>query len=122
MRPRVSTIPSASDAMSCGRTLAELRSIIPLSMPCSTMRLRACALAIAALAAACGRTQQPEIPVATPSVTLARSDAAIGTPIDMRYRFAISPNAPRFTEDEVVFVHFLDTDGELMWTDDHQPP
>jgi hypothetical protein len=86
------------------------------------MRLRACALAIAAVAAACGRTQQPEIPVATPSVTLARSDAAIGMPIDMRYRFAISPNAPRFTEDEVVFVHFLDTDGELMWTDDHQPP
>jgi hypothetical protein len=88
----------------------------------STMRLRACALTIAALATACGRTQQPEIPVATPSVTLARSDAAIGTPIEMRYRFVVSPNFPRFTEDEVVFVHFLDSDGELMWTDDHQPP
>ncbi len=86
------------------------------------MRPRACALAIAALAAACGRTQQPETPVATPAVTITRSDAAIGTPIEMRYRFVVSPNAPRFTEDEVVFVHFLDTDGELMWTDDHQPP
>jgi hypothetical protein len=94
------------------------------------MRLRACALAIAALAVACGRTQPPETPVATPTVTIARSDAAIaapieiaiGTPIEMRYRFAVSPNAPRFTEDEVVFVHFLDTDGELMWTDDHPPP
>jgi hypothetical protein len=25
-------------------------------------------------------------------------------------------------EDDTVFVHFLDRDGELMWTDDHQPP
>ena len=60
--------------------------------------------------------------------TIARSDAAIATPIEiaigtapieMGYRFVVSPNALRFTGDEVVFVHFLDTDGELMWTDDH---
>ena len=86
------------------------------------MRLRAGALTIAALAAACGQTQQTEAPVATPSITLARNDAAIGMPIEMTYRFVVSPNAPRLTEDDVVFVHFLDTDGELMWTDDHQPP
>ena len=60
--------------------------------------------------------------MATPSVTLARSDAAIGMPIEMMYRFVVSPNAPAFSENDVVFVHFLDTDGELMWTDDHQPP
>src|SRR5437667_574430 len=89
-------------------------------MPRSALRLHVCALAFLALA--CGRTQQPETPMATPSVTLARGDAAIGTPIDMTYRFVVSPNAPAFTEDDVVFVHFLDTDGELMWTDDHQPP
>ena len=88
-------------------------------MPRSALRLHVCALAFLALA--CGRTQQPETPMATPSVTLARGDAAIGTPIDMTYRFVVSPNAPAFTEDDVVFVHFLDTDGELMWTDDHQP-
>jgi hypothetical protein len=71
---------------------------------------------------ACGRTQQQETAVATPTVTLARSDAAIGTPIEMSYRFVMAPNAPRITEDDTVFVHFLDSDGELMWTDDHQPP
>jgi hypothetical protein len=91
-------------------------------MSSSTLRLHVCALACAALAAACGRTQPPETPVATPSVTLARSDAAIGMPIEMKYRFVIAQNAPRIAEDDVVFVHFLDTDGELMWTDDHQPP
>jgi len=88
----------------------------------STLRLHVCALAFAALAAACGRTQQTETPVATPSVTLARGDAAIGMPIEMKYRFVIAPNAPRIADDEIVFVHFLDTDGELMWTDDHPPP
>jgi hypothetical protein len=76
----------------------------------------------AAFLAGCGRTQQTETPVATPSVTLTRPDAAIGMPIDMGYRFVVAADAPGFTEDDTVFVHFLDSDGELMWTDDHQPP
>ena len=84
--------------------------------------LQVCVPVLVALAAACGRTQQAETPVATPSLTLARGDAAIGMPIEMTYRFVVAPNAPRIAEDELVFVHFLDVDGELMWTDDHQPP
>jgi len=74
------------------------------------------------LVSGCGRTQQTETPLVTPTVTLARSDAAIGMPIEMAYRFVVAETAPGFTEDDTVFVHFLDTDGELMWTDDHQPP
>ena len=70
----------------------------------------------------CGRTQYAETAVVTPTVTLARSVAAIGMPLEMKYRFVVAPNAPAFTEDNTVFVHFLDRDGELMWTDDHQPP
>jgi len=80
-----------------------------------------CAFTIAVLLAACGRTQQTETPLVTPTVTLARSDAAIGMPIEMTYRFVVSATAPRFTEDDTVFVHFLDADGEMMWTDDHDP-
>jgi hypothetical protein len=79
-------------------------------------------LALCVLIAACGRTQQAETPVATPTVTLARGDAAIGMPMEMKYRFLVSSNAPPIAEDDTVFVHFLDTDGELMWTDDHLPP
>ena len=90
-------------------------------MRLSTVSHSACALAWL-LAAACGRTQETEIPVATPSLTLTRADAAIGIPIDMTYRFAVAAGAPAIGENETVFVHFLDTDGELMWTDDHQPP
>ena len=84
--------------------------------------LPVCMPVLVGLAAACGRTQQAETPVATPSLTLARTEAAIGMPIEMTYRFVVAPNAPRIAEDELVFVHFLDVDGELMWTDDHQPP
>ena len=77
---------------------------------------------VAALAGGCGRAQDTEPPVATPSLALARSEAAVGTPLEMNYRFVVAPNAPAFPEDYWVFVHFLDTDGELMWTDDHEPP
>jgi len=84
--------------------------------------LRVSAFACALIAAACGRTQQTDTPVATATVTLGRADAAIGTPIEMTYRFVVAPNAPKIPEDDTVFVHFLDTDRELMWTDDHEPP
>src|SRR5262245_23734356 len=83
--------------------------------------LYACTLIILVLLSACGRTQQAEIPLVTPTVTLARPDAAIGMPIEMAYRFVVAATAPSFTEDDTVFVHFLDTDGEVMWTDDHHP-
>jgi len=79
-------------------------------------------LACALISPACGRTQQTDTPVATATVALGRADAAIGTPIEMTYRFVVAQDAPKIGEDDTVFVHFIDTDRELMWTDDHQPP
>jgi hypothetical protein len=76
---------------------------------------------LAVLAAACARTDDAP-PVATPSAVLSQRDAAIGSPVEMTYGFAVAPDAPAFAEDYWVFVHFLDDTGELMWTDDHQPP
>ena len=78
---------------------------------------------VTALAAGgCSTPTDNEPPVATPSLTMARTDAAIGAPIEMTYRFVVAPNAPAFSEDYWVFVHFLDADDEMMWTDDHSPP
>jgi hypothetical protein len=79
-------------------------------------------IAIASCAVACSGADDNAAPIATPSVTLASQTAAIGSPIDMQYRFAVAADAPAVTGDHWVFVHFLDTDGELMWTDDHEPP
>src|SRR5687767_6863992 len=87
------------------------------------MRLMSAALAaFAAAVSACSAPAENVAPVATPTVTVSRADPAIGSPVDMTYRFAVAADAPSFNESYWVFVHFLDTDGELMWTDDHQPP
>jgi hypothetical protein len=87
------------------------------------MRLTFVPLAVlAATLSGCASPVDNAPPVATPSVSVSRTDAAIGSPIDITYRFAVAADAPAFAESHWVFVHFLDTDGELMWTDDHQPP
>lgn len=80
------------------------------------------ALLPAGLAAACAEKVADAKPVATPTVSLSRTVASIGSPIDATYAFAVAPDAPPFGEDFYVFVHFISADGELMWTDDHQPP
>jgi hypothetical protein len=79
------------------------------------------AVLLALLASACARVDEVP-PVATPSVAISPTDAAIGSPVEMTYRFVVAPDAPPFAEDHWVFVHFIDNNGELMWTDDHQPP
>jgi hypothetical protein len=70
----------------------------------------------------CAEKKDDAKPVATPSLTLSRTDVAVGSPIDMTYRFAMTADAPPLTDDYTVFVHILDTDGEQLWGDDHLPP
>jgi len=69
---------------------------------------------------ACGRKSDTAPPVATPSVVVNHPRAALGSPIELTYQFEVAPDA-KFDEDYRVFVHFVDADGELMWTDDHDP-
>jgi hypothetical protein len=71
--------------------------------------------------AACGRSQDTTPPVASLDLTLSRTRIALGSPVDMQYRFTVLPDASSLAATRV-FVHFLDVDGELMWTDDHEPP
>ena len=61
-------------------------------------------------------------PLATPSVTLPSGKVQAGRPADVKFRFAVSPSAPPFAEDYVVFVHGIDDGGKRIWTSDHQPP
>jgi hypothetical protein len=79
-------------------------------------------LLVAGVAGACSSKPEDAPPVATPSATLSRTDAAVGSPVDITYRFVVAPDAPQIAEDYLVFVHFLDADRERMWTDDHEPP
>lgn len=78
-------------------------------------------LVAAASLIACGRKEEPVPAVATPTVTLNRPRASLGSPIEITYKFVVANDA-RFDEDYWVMLHVVDTDEELMWTDDHQPP
>ena len=69
----------------------------------------------------CGPTDSAP-PLATPAVELSRSSVALGGALVMRYRFTVAPDITGIPGDYQVFVHFLDTDGALMFTDDHAPP
>ena len=79
------------------------------------------AFASTALLAACHGQEPAAAPVATATVTLNHDRAPAGSPLEITYKFVVASDA-RFTQDYRVMAHVVDTDEELMWTDDHQPP
>lgn len=72
-------------------------------------------------AGACRRKGPPAPPVATPALTLNHEQAPLGSPIDVTYRFVVAGDA-HFDEDYRVMVHVVDTDEELIFNFDHNPP
>jgi hypothetical protein len=78
-------------------------------------------LVAAATAAGCRRKEPPAPPVATGTVHLNHDKAPLGSPIDLTYKFVVANDA-HFSEDLTVMVHVVDTDNELLFTFDHQPP
>lgn len=75
---------------------------------------------LAATAAGCSREEASEPPVATPSISLSKDRAAIGSPLRVTYRFQVADNAA-IDGDYSVFVHVIEPDGEKLWQDDHKP-
>jgi hypothetical protein len=59
--------------------------------------------------------------VGSMSASLSRQRVALGSPVEITYKFTIAPDAPPLGPRKV-FVHFLDANDEMMWTDDHDPP
>jgi hypothetical protein len=70
---------------------------------------------------ACGGGEDPTPPVATAELSLSRPRVAQGSPVDVTYRFRVAGDVST-AEKYRVFVHVVDADEELMWTDDHEPP
>lgn len=70
---------------------------------------------------ACSRKDDNAPPVATPAFTAVRTRAALGSPLEVTYKFVVASDA-KFDRNYRVFVHFLNSDDEQMWTDDHEPP
>ena len=97
--------------------MASLCSRSTLAGGCRIVGILVLSLALSS----CRRPADTAAPVATPTVTLDRAQVSVGSPADIHYRFVVAADAPAFAKDYWVFVHFLDRDGELMWTDDHAP-
>ena len=84
--------------------------------------MSACVLAAMAVAlAGCSKAEDTTPAVAAIQVSLSRPKVALGSPVEVTYKFTVAQNAPSLGPRRV-FAHFLDADEELMWTDDHDPP
>lgn len=83
------------------------------------LRAAAAVLLVGASAACGGSGEAP--PVASVAVTLSKSAAPLGSPIDMTYTFDVAPGQSLDGQYRV-FMHLLDADGVLRWADDHDPP
>jgi hypothetical protein len=79
------------------------------------------AIALTWATTACRSKPQEATPLATPTITLNHDRAPLGSPLEITYKFVPAPGAT-FPEEYRVFVHVVDADEELMWTDDHNPP
>jgi len=63
----------------------------------------------------------PDDQVASVTVQLDRSVVPLGGPVTMAFQFVVSPELQPMNEDFRVMVHFLDSNGQMMWADDHEP-
>ncbi len=85
-------------------------------------RVLLCCLLLLPLAG-CSRKSPQQPPVASARLSFGHARVPLGSPVEMKYRFVVSPRAARFDGDYYVFVHFLEGGSrEMMWTDDHVPP
>lgn len=87
----------------------------------STRPALAIVLALGLAAAGCGGQEDTAPAQGALTVQLSRSRIALGSPVEVTYKFTVAPDAGALGNRKA-FVHFLDADGEQMWTDDHDPP
>ncbi len=85
-----------------------------------SLRLTVAVWSVLAVVASCSRNEDTSPPIATAEVAFARPRVAQGSPVDVTYRFRVAADMP--ASSHRVFVHVVDADEELMWTDDHEPP
>jgi hypothetical protein len=74
-----------------------------------------------AVCAACRSSTDTSPAVASAEVAVSRPRVAQGSPVDLTYRFKVASDMSALPKQRV-FVHIVDADEELMFTDDHDPP
>lgn len=79
------------------------------------------ALAASAALPACSRKKPAQINPITPSFTVNRTRAPLGSAIEVTYTWTLDPNAKKLDQDYRALVHFLDSHKVVLFTDDHTP-
>jgi len=79
------------------------------------------AAGVLASSAACRRKDAATPPMATPALAINHDKAPLGSPLDVTYRFVVANDA-RFGQDYRVMVHVVDSDEEMIFNFDHNPP
>jgi hypothetical protein len=69
----------------------------------------------------CGGSEDTAPVQGAMTVQLSRPRVALGSPVEVTYKFVVAGDAAPLGNRKV-FAHFVDADGEQMWTDDHDPP
>ncbi len=89
--------------------------------PATSLPVRS--LCVAVLLAATGACLEADTtpPVASVTFTPSRTRVALGSPVDLTYKFDVAPGAA-IPGDYTVFVHVVGDDGQQLWADDHLPP
>jgi hypothetical protein len=94
---------------------------MPGSMGSKGLRLLlAVCVSAGSFATGCRRASDDQPPVATPTASLSKTRVPVGAPLEITYRFDVA-QAAKMDGDYRVFVHFLDSEEERMWGDDHTP-
>ena len=82
----------------------------------------ACAFLVALIMCAGASCAEWVEPVAAIEMQIGRDTVTHGSVIDTALSLTVLPAFEPVDRDYRVFVHFLDAGGNLLWTDDHDPP
>ena len=85
------------------------------------LAVSAAGLVVAVATGTCVRVPEAACPVAVPTLEINTTRPALGGVIEARFSFAVLPNVA-LDDDLSVFVHIVNDDDEVMWTDNHDPP
>jgi hypothetical protein len=81
----------------------------------------ALALIAASALAGCKRRQPAETIDVTPSLSVNRARAPLGSAIEVTYTWTAGPSLKKIDQPHRAFVHFLDSHDVMLFTDDHIP-
>ena len=81
----------------------------------------ALALVAATALAGCKRRQPAETIDVTPSVSINRTRAPLGSAIEVTYTWTVGSTAKKIEQPQRAFVHFLDSHEVMLFADDHVP-